>query len=309
MDEITQETPERARKVLIAHNPKAGARARDQAVRRLCESLRADDFIVEVHTDIAAIEAVSRSALQAGELRAVVAAGGDGTLALVANRTPPGTPIVPLPLGTENLFARYLKIPANPRLLTKIIGQGRFRRFDVGAVQGKLFLLMLGCGLDAEVVRRVHAERTGHINHFSYTWPIVDALQGYNYPEVRVYLNDSSEPIQARWAFVANLPCYAAGLRLTPKARGTDGQLDLCAFRQGSLWNGLCYLSEVWLGCHEWSPDCVLARARRLRFEADAQVPFQIDGDPGGYLPATIDVLENRLTALVSPREQRCEYY
>ena len=48
--------------------------------------------------------------LTAGQLRAVVAAGGDGTIRLIAEQTPPGTPLVVLPLGTENLLARYLEL-------------------------------------------------------------------------------------------------------------------------------------------------------------------------------------------------------
>ena len=53
--------------------------------------------------------------LAAGTLRAVVAAGGDGTIRLIAKRTPPGTPLAVLPLGTENLLARYLELTADPQ--------------------------------------------------------------------------------------------------------------------------------------------------------------------------------------------------
>ncbi|MGC4002636.1 MAG: diacylglycerol kinase family protein [Pirellulales bacterium] len=46
--------------------------------------------------------------LRAGTLRAVVAAGGDGTLNALVNRLPAETPFLMLPLGTENLVAKYL---------------------------------------------------------------------------------------------------------------------------------------------------------------------------------------------------------
>ena len=45
-----------------------------------------------------------------GELRGVVAAGGDGTVAEIVNRVPDGVPVTVLPLGTENLLAKYLGI-------------------------------------------------------------------------------------------------------------------------------------------------------------------------------------------------------
>jgi diacylglycerol kinase (ATP) len=36
-----------------------------------------------------------------------------------------------------------------------------------------------------------------------------------------------------------------------------------------------------------------------VRIESDVPVPYQLDGDPGGYLPLEIEVLPNRLTLIV----------
>jgi diacylglycerol kinase family enzyme len=86
---------------------------------------------------------------------------------------------------------------------------------------------------------------------------------------------------------------------------GTDGLLDVCAFKEGSFWSGLRYLAGVLLGRHKAWSDCVSLRTRRLRIEADEPVPYQLDGDPGGYLPVEIHVLPERLSVLVSERWAR----
>jgi diacylglycerol kinase family enzyme len=154
------------------------------------------------------------------------------------------------------------------------------------------------------VVRRLHEVRSGNIHHLSYAKPILDSIRTYDYPELRIWYappgNDElSEQITARWAFVVNLPRYAGGLNFAPLASGSDGLLDVCTFREGSLWHGLRYLTGVVFGQHETMEDFVRVQTRRLRIESDAAVPYQLDGDPGGQLPVEIEIEAGRLTVLV----------
>src|SRR5207248_307636 len=98
---------------------------------------------------------------------------------------------------------------------------------------------------------------------------------------------------------VVNLPCYAGGLRMAPAAIGADGALDVCTLRHGSLFHGLRYAANIFLGRHEQLADCTKGVARHVRIESDRPVPYQLDGDPGGMLPLNIEVLPQRLTLLV----------
>jgi diacylglycerol kinase (ATP) len=300
-----------ARRVLIAANPRAGYQNRREVVERFCQELLARGFEPTIHGEIEQLAKEAERLLASGQLRAVVAAGGDGTFRLVAERTPPGTPLLILPLGTENLLARYLELSTDIAELTRIIAEGRTVRFDAGQVcDGKagerLFTLMAGCGFDAEVVRRLHNERSGHIHHLSYAKPILEAIRKYEYPELRVYYapagsDELSGEITARWVFVVNLPRYAGGLSFAPQASGTDGLLDVCTFKEGTLMYGLMYLGGVMLGQHEGMQDFTRVQTRKLRVEAAGNVPFQLDGDPGGELPAEFSVLPGRIRLLIDP--------
>jgi diacylglycerol kinase family enzyme len=95
-----------------------------------------------------------------------------------------------------------------------------------------------------------------------------------------------------------NLPRYAGGLQIVPQAVGDDGLLDVCTFKEGSLWSGLTYLAGVLMGQHQTYSDCVNRRTRSVRIESDEPVPYQLDGDPGGFTPLEIDVVPGRLTLL-----------
>ena len=43
--------------------------------------------------------------------------------------------------------------------------------------------------------------------------------------------------------------------------------------------------------------------ARRLRVTSEEEVPYQLDGDPGGVLPVDIETLPGRLTVVVPADE------
>lgn len=288
-----------ADQVLCLVNPRAGARSQPQLVERLVHELAEQRLAAALVADPDELSVRVAESLSAGRLRAVVAAGGDGTVALAVNRTPAGTPIHVLPLGTENLLAKYLGLSNDPVLAAARIRAGATVRLDAGQAGERTFLLMLSCGFDAEVVRRLHSERAGHIHHLSYAKPILDTVRNYHYPELRIDCPSQAVPRRVRWAFVVNLPRYAVGLQIAPRATGTDGLLDVCAFREGSLWNALRYFGGVWFGQHESFPDCETFRSDQLRLEADEPVPYQLDGDPGGFLPVDIRVLRERLCLVV----------
>lgn len=304
---------EEADVVLISVNPRAGGQNRQAVADELVRDLQGVGLAGIVVADLAELRELAADRHACGKLRAVVAAGGDGTVSLIANSIPPGAPIAVLPLGTENLLAKYLELSADPRRLAELIAAGCSISLDAGAVGERLFILMAGCGFDAEVVRRLHRRRTGNIHHLSYAKPILDAIRKYNYPELRVHYAPAeagaretgaavelSESLVARWVFVVNLPRYAGGLRFAPGASGTDGLLDVCTFKAGSLWNGLVYLGGVMLGQHEGMADFVRVQTARLRIESAAPAPVQLDGDPAGELPVDIRVLPGRLRLIAS---------
>ena len=302
--------------VLISVNPKAGRRSVSGRVDELVDLLRERKMSVEVFTDLGRVSDRANQLHEEEKLRALVGVGGDGTAAELVNRTQPGLPITLLAAGTANLLARYLHLGTKPDKLCETIVAGHLLRLDAGLAGDRIFLVMISCGFDANVVERVHAHREeksrkgGHIGYLSYLKPIFEAIRSYKYPEIRVYCDESAdgpfdediEPVVARWAFLFNLPCYGWGLPLAPDAVGTDGILDLCSFARGSLLAGLRYVALAQCGSrHRRIADCQMRVGRRFRITSEEPVAYQLDGDPAGQLPADVEILPGRQTLVVPP--------
>ena len=179
-----------ADRVAILVNPKAGPIAAQPGADRLADLLQKQGFKVEVFTDLAAATSQANRWHAEGCLRTLVGVGGDGTAAELVNRTDEGVPLTLFPAGNSNLLARYLGMSKDPEFLCRTIVEGVAARLDAGRANGRIFLLMIGCGFDAEVVNRVHGRRTGHISFKNYLQPVREVIRNYAYPEIQASWED-----------------------------------------------------------------------------------------------------------------------
>lgn len=295
--------PQDAKKILVLRNPKSGAGNSAHRVESLVQQLSAKGFAIDVMTDLGElVQAVTKAQSQPSEadvLRAVVAAGGDGTVSLLVNHLPPQTPLAILPLGTENLLAKHLGITSDPKRVAETICAGKMKLMDAGRANQKLFMVTASCGFDADVVQRLHRNRSGHISHWSYALPIVNSILKYRFPKIRISLDSGPPVADARWAFVFNVPRYAMNLPLARQSDPHDGRLDLCTFRGGGLFRGLFYLTSVILRAHQTWTSSQSRQAKTIRLESDEPVPFQLDGDPAGELPVEFTAIPDALKFFV----------
>lgn len=288
------------RRVAILANPRAGAGASRRLVEELERGLRNRGLMPVLCWHRAELSALVDSPRR-DELRCVVAAGGDGTLLEVVNRAG-GLPAALLPVGNENLVARQCGLVPSGRRLAELIALGHVRRFDLAQAGGRLFCLMASAGFDADVVRRVHERRRGHINRFSYVVPFLQAAHYYPYPEVVARVEETGERLRGALAFVFNFPVYGPGLRIAPEARADDGLLDLCVFERPGLGPLLRYLAAVATGRQQALPDLHRRRVRRVSLDGAYAVPVQTDGDSAGWAPVEVEVVPGALALVAPPR-------
>lgn len=276
--------------VAIQRNPSSGSGKRAGLVIDLIGALKSLGIQPRLYSRREEFDAAVKDPVRRGFLVAAVAAGGDGTVLDLVNRHP-DLPICILPLGTENLLAKAFQIPRCGQTVAEIIAADHRQRIDAGWINGRRFLIMASAGFDAEVVHRLHSARGGgHVKHWTYIRPILQALWNFRPPALRVTIDDQPAVHVGELAVVANLRSYALKLALVPTASGTDGALDARIFRARSLWEMAVQFTRILTGWHEHSPQVIRIRGTRLRIESDSPVPIQVDGDPFGMTPVDIHV-------------------
>lgn len=285
--------------MIIAANPHSGAFDRRPLIDQLVKQLESKNYEVELLGEIDLICQTASQWMDSGTLRAVVAAGGDGTAALLANRLPSAVPLVIFPLGTANLLAKYLKIRRNIKQVVAIIEEGQMVSLDAGLANGQFFLVVTSCGFDAEVVRKLHKSRKGHISYLSYITPILRVFWKYNYPTLQITFDNGQRMDSVRWAFIQNIPRYAMNLSIVDQANPFDGQLDCCTFRSGGMLAGLYYFFCCLFGVQNRIGSARFFQFKSMTISTEGAVHYQVDGDPGGQLPLTIEVVPNRLKVMV----------
>lgn len=284
--------------VAIQRNPISGTGTRRGQILELVSGLRQRGFRPRIYKNRQRLMERLADPRQREELVCIVAAGGDGTVGDIINRFP-GLPVAILPLGTENLLARYLKIPSSGKAVAEMIATGETRRLDLGEVSGRRFAVMASFGFDADVVRRTDARRTGPIRKLNYLQPIWESFRKYKYPELRIHIDQAATPLRACLLVAVNLPVYALRLPVAEAASGDDGLLDLKLFRRGSAFQMLRYFYKVAMGKHEALEDVQTVRTACFRVESDEPVPIQVDGDPAGWTPAEVRTLPAELEVFV----------
>ncbi len=288
--------------VAIQRNPMSGSGKQCAELLTLIRHLRQHGLRPRLYSDRAELDAAIRPPHRRAALKAIVSAGGDGTLLDLLNRHP-DLPIAVFPLGTENLVAKYLRLPRCGRTIARMIAAGRVETFDTATLNGRRFLIMASLGFDAAVLHRTHAARSGHISHWAYAVPILRELAGYAPPALRISVDDGPE-VEGHFVIVGNLPRYALDLPLVPRANGHDGVLDIRIFRGGTRADLLRQLATILFDPAGTSEHVIEAHGQRVRSRPTARLRFQTDGDPAGTTPCAIEI-QPAAVRLVVPESYR----
>ena len=226
----------------------------------------------------------------------IVCFGGDGTLNEVINglaRT--DVPLVPIPGGGTNVFARTMGLPKDPIEATSIVLEKLHagappRRINLGKMNGRYFAFCAGAALDAQVVRSVErASRTRkRFGEWSFvTHAVATALrqQGRRGP-LRVFAGDEMIG-RVHAAVVCNSSPYTflgdKKFDVCPRAKLEEG-LDATIVTTLAIPTILRVVTAAF-GSGDYSK---IRKVRtfhdlsELRAEADAPVPVQVDGDYAG---------------------------
>ncbi len=293
-------------------NPKSGSHLDITGIRRLYDSIR--NRGVDVHLKLTkSLEhagTLAKNACLSGATLIIVA-GGDGTVRTVIDAIV-GTniPILIIPAGTENLLAGVVGLDGSIATTENAINNGHIIDMDLGQANGQHFMAITGVGFDAEVIQKIYSQRTGHITHASYIWPICQTFWGYKFPHFSVIADGELICDEPALVFVSNISRYAIGLGISPEAELGDGLLNICIYKCSNHLQLLSHSIATSFGRSDMSPKVIRQTCKKVTIHS--QTPgshVQMDGDPGPELPLEIEILPKAARLLVPPESSPVRFY
>jgi diacylglycerol kinase (ATP) len=215
----------------------------------------------------------------------VIAAGGDGTVRIVADRlAESGIPMAIVPVGTGNLLARNLDIPlTEAEALAVAFGQYTrdidLIKMTVDGVPSEHFAVIAGLGVDAMIMDETNPDLKDAIGAGAY---FIAASKALGRTPIHMWITlDDHRPLH-RYAMICaigNVGKLAGNLTLIPGAIPDDGRLDIYVASPRRLNHWLRTLLRLATRRPRRDDRVDQWQARRVEVRLRHPDPYQLDGD------------------------------
>ena len=266
----------------------------------------------------------------ADEADIVVLFGGDGTIHRhLSQLVKIDLPVLVVPAGSGNDFARALGLRRVRDSLAAWRrfrgGQSDVRAVDLGVItalevagespsalaQGRsaphesarYFCSVAGVGLDGEVARRANSLPRWLRGHGGYALTLAPAIFRFAPLPMKISTTDgtgwnirSDQPTIL--AAFANTSTYGGGMKIAPRARVDDGQLDICVIGGMDPFKLACTFPTVYFGRHLRISEVEYFQSPRARVETEHPLAIFADGEYVCRTPVEVSVQHKALKVL-----------
>ncbi|MFZ2448811.1 MAG: diacylglycerol kinase family protein [Syntrophobacteraceae bacterium] len=239
----------------------------------------------------------------------VIAVGGDGTLFEVVNGLwgerqgeMPSVGMVPFGTGCDYIrnfeagsgLTERLHTAMGESVVPVSLGLCRFCGIR-GEAQRKAFMMVLGVGFDAEVIRHFRSRRLVRSGWIAYVLSVFQQLRRVK----PLRLNGAIDGVP----FNACAPFFAAGLgryfgRRMAIAPGSSPSSGTCQLVWAESMSNLDLLSMIpltYFGAHVKDSRIRTAHARRITLDSDPPAWIEADGELLGKTPLELEILPGAL--------------
>jgi diacylglycerol kinase (ATP) len=252
---------------------------------------------------------------------AILIFGGDGTV----HRHLPDLvrlhlPVLVVPCGSGNDFARALGLHSVRNALaawtTFASGGASVRTIDLGVITAlsepathtHYFCCVGSVGLDADVARRANWLPRWVRSHGGYALSLIPTLFHFTSFPMKISLlsGAASVPHSNRptvLAAFANAPTYGSGMKIAPRAKLDDGQLDLCVISDIDPFKLFCLFPTIYFGNHLRRPEVQYLQTACLLIETERPLDVYADGEYVCKTPIEASVRPAALRAIVHPSQ------
>lgn len=264
-------------------NPSAGDGSPDKIRSALESALGQGSYDVHETSEGEDLQAIVQTAVQQNNYAWVAAAGGDGTVSLVADGLVDSeVPLAIIPGGTSNVLARTLEIPQDIDKACALIAEApRVRRIDGMQLGDQYFFLRLGVGLESMAMKQTSSAQKSRWGTAAYLWTAVKQFPNWRPHHFRLTVDGKTHQIRASELICANAGKFGVGeLKWSERIEPDDGRIDIAVVKARSVLEYLQVAAALlFKGQHKSKQMEFFSAKKEIRVEANQQLPIHGDGE------------------------------
>lgn len=292
------------RKILYIINQKSGTTNNGDIQDIIQKSMDKNNIEYKVYTlsgkdDITNIKDLIRSF----NPQTVVAAGGDGTINLIASIIA-GMPVKMgiIPTGSANGLAFELGIPENElKAIEYIIAENAVPMDVVQINDNHISLHLSDVGINARIVKEFEKEGKrgfwGYVKHF-----FKELSKPQKSFRCTIQINNNLYSHKAYMTIIANASSYRTGANVNPEGRTDDGEFEIIVFKPHRKWF-LKSLIGAFTGTLDKQPNIESYHCTSAVIDISPKQDLQIDGESIGKTnKIKASIYKHALNVIIQPK-------
>ncbi len=227
-----------------------------------------------------------------------IVAGGDGTIKEVVSAlidSKKQTPVALLPAGTVNDLGNYLQLPTTIDNFVNMIEQWHITSMDVGKFNNDYFINVVAAGMLTDIGYNVSKDDKKRLGSFAYYFRGFIQLpkEIKRRIPVTITLDDKITIEQSlHFVVVSNTSRVAGFDDFCPEGSIDDGFFDILMLRSSHIGDMATFAKDFLFRRHKKNNNVSHYRAKKIVIESTKKdVHIDVDGEFGGHLPCTIELL------------------
>lgn len=293
------------KRVKIIVNPSSGRQTAETRIDVLSKMLLDDGYTVGKFFTKKKDDAMNETIETCkGDWDIIVVSGGDGTVNEVAKgiaKSERKLPVAILSSGTVNDFANFMNLPTRISNFFEMIKAEKIIDIDLGKVDDNYFVNVAAGGLFTNVGYQVQPEAKAILGRLAYYLEGVKefALEGIEPIHVKFESKEELIEEEVLLFLISNSSSIGGFKKLAPKADVIDGLLDVLIIQDSDIGEIANIFFNVLTGEHINHPNVKYFKTDKITVSCDTEVTIDVDGEYGGTLPKTFEVVPNGMKIFV----------
>lgn len=293
------------KKIKVISNPSSGRQSIDKRLERLVKLLLDEGYTMNKFETRKKNDAMNETIKTCNEdWDLIIVSGGDGTVNEVAKgivKSDRKVPVAILACGTVNDFANYMKIPKDINDFYNMIKRFETVDVDLGRLNDDYFVNVAAGGILSNVGYQVLPEAKLVLGRMAYYIEGLKeiTLQGIKPINLKIESKEYNGTEEVLLFLISNSSSIGGFKKIAPTADVVDGLLDVVIIKKSDVGDLANIFFSIFSGEHVNHPNVIYFKSNNIKLNTIGDINIDIDGEYGGKLPATFQVVPKAFKILV----------